>query len=63
MNAQLAIFVCVFATSLFSLPNIANTDGDTVKITPIQLPDKIYMLTGKGGNMGLMRVFKFLFKG
>jgi len=53
MIAKLAIVLCVFATSLFSQPNGAKAAGDPVKITPIQLTDQIYMLTGKGGNMGL----------
>jgi glyoxylase-like metal-dependent hydrolase (beta-lactamase superfamily II) len=53
MIVQLAIIVCVFVTGLFPLPSDAIADGGTVKITPIQLTDQIYMLIGKGGNIGL----------
>ncbi len=53
MIAKLAMILCVFTTGLLSLPNGAKAGGDIVKITPIQLTDQIYMLTGKGGNMGL----------
>lgn len=53
MIAKLTIIVCVFTMGLFSLPIDIKAEDGTVKITPIQLTDQIYMLTGKGGNIGL----------
>jgi len=35
------------------MSGFAQAESDTVKITPIKLTDQIYMLTGKGGNIGL----------
>ncbi len=33
---------------------LAQTNWDTVKIRPLQLAPNVYMLTGSGGNMGLL---------
>jgi len=53
MIAKIAIIVCAFTIGLFSMPVDTKAEGDTVKITPVKLTDQIYMLTGKGGNIGL----------
>ena len=53
MIAKIVTILCVFTAGFLSLSVSAQADSDTVKISPTQLTDKIYMLTGKGGNIGL----------
>lgn len=53
MNNKLLTILCVFTVSLFSFSRSAQAEENTVKIIPIKLTDQIYMLTGKGGNIGL----------
>lgn len=52
MTAKAIIRLCVLITLLISLAAIAYAD-DEVKISTVPVSDQIYMITGKGGNIGL----------
>ncbi len=51
--AKIITILSFFTAGFLSLSTAAQADFDTVMITPIQLTDQIYMLTGQGGNIGL----------
>lgn len=53
MRKNILMIFCILTTGLLSMSGFAQAESDTVKITPIKLTDQIYMLTGKGGNIGL----------
>ena len=45
-------FIILFAT-LFTAASFANDSFNDIEIQTIKAADGIYMLTGKGGNIGL----------
>lgn len=47
---HLSVIICFF---LASIPNHAQRNFDDVKIETIKITDKIYMLIGSGGNIGI----------
>ncbi len=48
MTRQLIVFL------LFPISLIAQQNFDTVKIRPFKLTENLYMLTGSGGNIGVL---------
>ena len=53
MFNKILTILCVLTAGLFSISGFAQAESNNVKITPTRLTDQIYMLTGKGGNIGL----------
>lgn len=53
MITKIITLLSVVSAGFLALLNTVYADTDSVKITPIKLTDQIYMLTGKGGNIGL----------